>query len=174
MRPYWSHSGTCNLREYAPANVSYAGNVGHKFNPHNMDYTMSKIIIRKLNKDKISKLLCVEKHETLHPSSCSVCKNYDGFDRNIFEISGYDPNDESLENVIQETLRKDQRIEFSFIKNVNGQYYADSAICQRCGSTAIIYDVTLSDALINQLCAITGASKETALKDINEITKMIK
>jgi hypothetical protein len=120
--------------------------------------------MKELLQEEITELLSVDGFETLHPDYCSSCKNREGFSRRIFAIPYFKANEEYSDKFVQETMRRKHNIEYTFIKRTDGLYYADSARCMKCGSTAVVYDVEITDTLIEKICKLTGETRESVLR----------
>jgi len=135
---------------------------------------MNKIELSELNETKVLEILSVEKFNTVHPVRCSICNNIDSFKRRIFKIIGYIKNDELLESTVKSIISKNYDIESVFIKTINESLYADSSVCLKCSSTAIIYDIMFTEEMVNEFCKMFGTSKYEFLKGVSEIEKKIK
>jgi hypothetical protein len=87
--------------------------------------------------------------ENLVPESCCECGNKKGFLRRIFKIEGVPERkyaDDDIQNALEIYFRKKYSIEHVFFKTYgkSRDYMVDSAICNKCKSTAITYDLSQS------------------------------
>ena len=60
------------------------------------------------------------------------------------------------------------------LKTNNGSHYVDSAKCPACGSTAVVYDIEINDAMIEKMGKMTGQTREAVLINLKAIQERMK
>lgn len=106
----------------------------------------AQITIQELHPAEVNNLLADTIYSKLFPSRCAHCGNSDGFNRRIFHITGVLKKkhaDEDTQNLLSHHFRQQHKIEHVFFRTNDKKFYVDSAICQSCGSTAIVFDISL-------------------------------
>lgn len=118
------------------------------------------ITIKELTSHEVSLLLEDKRFIKLKPTTCSQCGEKNSFTRRIFEIIGVsknNQNDEETQNFIQYHFKQQYSIDFIFFKTHKERFFVDTAVCDKCKSTAIVYDIDLFDQdLISELSKVTG------------------
>jgi len=140
-----------------------------------------KITIRELTSHETSLLLEDKRFAKLKPDNCSQCEEKNSFRRRIFEIIGVaknKQNDDETQNFIQYHFKHHHSIDFIFFKIHKERLFVDTALCEKCKSTTILYDIDLLDQdLISETSKITGKSEaqiKNDLKNVYEILNRIK
>jgi hypothetical protein len=114
-------------------------------------------------------VLKLPKFNGLKPVKCEDCGHGGDFARRVFNISGVQKNkycDDEIQGVISSYIRKTFGIAYVFFKSSKNKFYADSAICPRCQSTRIIFDIELTDDFLRQAARLTGKSIEELRRGI--------
>ena len=134
----------------------------------------NKIIIKPLNDDETVSVLESPKFENLKPVRCLRCDHKGEFARRIFHILGVPTTkqcDDSTQNVITSYIQDTYGLSHVFFKSPNEKFYADSAICPKCQSTRIVYDIELTDDFLRMAAQITGQSADEMKKGIEATAK---
>ena len=124
------------------------------------------ITIRELTGHEANRLFADRRFAKLKPETCSRCGAKSGFTRRIFEIMGVVKRkqaDDATQQRIQLYLKQRYAIDFIFFKTHGDRFFADSAVCDGCGSTAVVYDIEFDHDLISEVAKLTGIS-ETQVK----------
>lgn len=72
------------------------------------------------------------------------------FNRRIFHITGVSKNkwaDDETQNWLQHHFLQYHKIQYVFFRGIGRKFYADSASCPACKSTAIVFDISIDDAM---------------------------
>lgn len=105
-----------------------------------------KITLRELSSQERDIILSEQRFNQLRPVSCSECGNRTNFSRRIFEVKGKKlATDENARNLASYHVKTTYHCDWVFWKTRRKKYYIDSAICQNCNSTKIVYDLELND-----------------------------
>lgn len=131
-----------------------------------------KITIRELSSQELELLLKDHKFNRLRPISCSECGNKTNFSRKVFEVKGKNlATDEDARNFACYHVKTAYHYEYVFFKTLEKKYYLDSAICQDCVSTKIVYDIEISDELLETVSKLLNIPSSSIKKDIESILK---
>jgi hypothetical protein len=134
-----------------------------------------KITIRELSSQEQELLLRDQKFSLLRPTFCSKCGNKTEFFRRTFEIKGKNlATDEYARQIACYQVKSKHKCDHVFLKTRGKRYYIDTAICQRCQSTKIVYDIELNDELFekaSQFLNIPSSSIEREIKSFLNSTK---
>lgn len=117
------------------------------------------IQIRMLTEQETAELTRSEKFNTLHPVRCTQCGNTQPFERTMFWIGGVpkaEQHDDSTQGRIAHHLKQRYNIVHVFFKTHRNRFYVDSARCTHCGSTAIEFDIALSDDVLAAVAKASG------------------
>ena len=131
----------------------------------------NKFQIQALTKSEMCRLIASNKFDTLKPIECDNCRNKRNFSRQIFLICGVPSskrNDDLIQNIIGNTIRKNHGIEYLFFKTYKRKFYVDSAICSECSSTKVIYDIELTDDKLLKISRMLGRPVEEIRKGIEK------
>lgn len=103
-----------------------------------MTKTAQTITIEELKQADVDILLANSVYSRFIPIKCNRCgKN--AFSRRIFRIMGVQKekhNDDHTQNILQHYFLTRKKIEYIFFRGNRDKFYADSAICLACQSTA--------------------------------------
>lgn len=139
--------------------------------------TTKPITIRELATHEVSQLLADKKFARLNPVSCSRCGEKTRFGRRMFEITGLAKNkqaDDQTQGLIRFHFKQRHSIDFIFFRTHEGRFFVDSAVCDRCQSTAIVYDIELFDPdLISEVSKLTRRSEAQVTQDLKKISAML-
>ena len=117
------------------------------------------------------------KFSRLKPVACTKCGNKIDFERRLFQIKGVPKNkrsDDEIQYVIRYHFERTYSIDYIFFKSHGRKFFADSAICSNCQSTAITYDIDIDSDLISMIAKTTGKPKSQIKKDLNAISNKLK
>lgn len=117
------------------------------------------VTIRELPARESDRLLADKRFARLGPYTCSQCKTMTGFTRRIFRITGVPKKEydsEATQHWVQRHFRNRYAIDAVFFKTHAQKFFIDSAKCRSCESTAIVYDIELTDELIDELAERIG------------------
>jgi hypothetical protein len=113
-----------------------------------MGVVMLKGVLVKEIRELEARRICEDvKFASLIPVSCYKCGNKDNFSRRLFKIEGVPESkyaDDEIQNDLGDYFKNKYSIEYIFFKTYgkNKDYMVDSAICKKCKSTAITYDLS--------------------------------
>ncbi len=113
----------------------------------------SQYVIRELVKNEPLILLKDKRFNTLHPIKCSACDNKDNFSRRLFivEVEPKNVTEDERQPILMDYLLHRYQIQSAFFKNSKKKNYIDTSICEKCHSTAIIYDIKFDSAMIDEI-----------------------
>jgi hypothetical protein len=112
-----------------------------------------------LTEQEAAELTRSETFNALHPVRCTQCGNTQPFERTMFWIGGVpkaEQDDDSMQGLIAHHLRQRYNIVHVFFKTHRNKFYVDSARCTHCGSTAIEFDIALSDEVLAAVAKASG------------------
>ena len=104
-----------------------------------------------LVQSEVSRLISDNSFNTLIPVRCNRCGFDKIFSRRIFHVRGVRKNmrsDDGIQNIISQYFRKKLNIINIFFRENLGEFYIDSAVCQNCKSTSIVYDISLDNEIV--------------------------
>lgn len=134
-----------------------------------------KITIRELSSQEREPLLRDHKFNQLKPVSCSECANTTNFSRKIFEVKGKNlATDENTRNLACYHVKTTYNCEYVFFKTLKKRSYIDSAICDNCNSTKVVYDIELNDEFLEKASKLLNIPSSSIKKDIESILKSTK
>ena len=110
----------------------------------------NQLTIRELEPVEMHKLLADNIYKRFFPVRCSSCGIKNGFNRRVFHIIGVHKNkqaDEKTQNMLQYHFLYYHKIRHVFFRTHARKFYADSANCLSCKSTAIVFGISLEYAL---------------------------
>lgn len=135
----------------------------------------SKITIRELSSQERELVLRDKKFNQIRPTLCSECGNKTEFSRRIFEVKGKSlARDENTRNLACYHVKTQHNCDHVFLKTTGKRYYVDTAICQRCQSTKIVYDIELNDEFFEKASKFLNIPSSSIKKDIESIVNSIK
>ncbi len=130
----------------------------------------NKITLRELSSQELELLLKDQKFNQLRPISCSECGNQTNFSRRVFEVKGKRlATDEDARNLACYHVKTSHHCDSVFLKTKGKQYYIDTAICQNCNSTKIVYDIELNDEFLEQASKFLNIPSSSIKRDIESI-----
>jgi hypothetical protein len=115
------------------------------FNLGNRMTKTAQLTIRELDPIEMNKLLDDDTYKCFFPVRCSSCGIKNGFNRRIFHITGVHKSkqsDETTQNMLQYHFLHYHKITWVFFRSYSRKFYADSASCLSCSSTAIVFDMS--------------------------------
>lgn len=129
-----------------------------------------QMIIRELSKQQLEPLLKDNKFNQLAPVSCSECGNKINFFRKLFEVKAKDlDTDEDIRNLACYHVKTKYGIDYVFFKTLRKKYYIDSAICSKCNSTKIIYDININDELLDKISKRINVPSSSIKKNLDSL-----
>ena len=136
----------------------------------------SPIGIRQLTEREVAALTGASKFNTLRPVRCTCCGNTCDFARRVFNIQGVPKTEQSSDSaqaLIAGHLKERHAAESVFFKTFRGKFYADSAVCSKCGSTVVVFDIELTDEILTEVSRRTGRPIEQVRADIEILSERI-
>ena len=106
------------------------------------------IKIKPLSAGETIAVMKLPKFNILKPVVCEDCGQKKDFTRKIFSIGGVKQDrycDDEVQDFICSYIGDTYGIAYVFFKSPNEKFYADTAICPKCQSTKIIFDIELTD-----------------------------
>ena len=134
------------------------------------------IQIRALTEHEATELTEDAKFNALKPVRCPSCGNTYDFGRRVFWIGGIpksEQNSDSNQALIAYHLKKRHGVGSVFFKTHRNKFYADSAVCKRCGSIIVEFDIVLSDELLAEVSRLTGKPIEDVRSEIEALSERI-
>lgn len=115
-----------------------------------------KIEIRALNDDEIVATMNMPKFDSLKPVRCSKCNHRGSFARRVFAISGVPKSkfsDDETQEAISAFITGQFGISYVFFKSPGSgtKLFVDSAICPKCQSTKIVFDIELASDFVREV-----------------------
>jgi hypothetical protein len=104
-----------------------------------------QVTIRELDRVEMNNLLVDDVYKHFFPVRCSSCETKNGFNRHIFHITGVQRKkqaDDVTQNMLQYHFLHYHKIKYVFFRAHSKKFYADSAKCSSCKSTAIVFDIS--------------------------------
>ena len=134
------------------------------------------IQIRALTEHEAAELTGAAKFNALRPVRCKSCGNTCDFGRRVFWIGGVpkaEQNSDSTQALIAYYLKERRGVGGVFFKIHQNKFYVDSAVCKRCGSTVIEFDIELSDEVLAEVSRLTGRPIEELRSEIEALAERI-
>ena len=128
--------------------------------------------IRELEPMEMNKLLADDIYKCFFPVRCSSCGIKSGFSRHIFHITGIHKKkeaDEETQNMLQYHFLHYHKIKYVFFRVHSKKFYADSASCLSCKSTAIVFDIGI-DYIMPERMKTTGENIIQFKKNVEGIS----
>jgi hypothetical protein len=117
------------------------------------------VTIKELSVHEVERFLAEKRFARFKPETCSQCEATTGFTRRIFHVTGVPKSkyaDEATQQWMRWHFQHHYAIATIFFKTHGQRFFIDSAACERCASTAIIYDIAFDQELITELAKETG------------------
>ena len=103
---------------------------------------MNDIRIQERSQRQIDVLEDDPRFRSIQPVLCSDCGNDRGLKKRIFHITGkMDDDDDS--GLIAYHMKERHGIEGYIMRAVGGKEYLEAAVCPKCGSTRIVFDMVM-------------------------------
>jgi hypothetical protein len=132
------------------------------------------IRIRELSPDEVARLIKDEKFNTLRPTFCSDCGQRTEFARRIFQIQrNAREDDENLQGIISHHIKQRYGCEHVFFKVWKSDYYADTAVCNNCRSSKIVFDIELNENILEVISKLTNTPGAKIKQDIERISSKL-
>jgi hypothetical protein len=132
--------------------------------------------IMELAAHEVDHVLEDKRFASLKPARCSRCGSDTGFVRRIFQIIGVEQhkqNSDETQQVLSLHFKRHHSIDFVFFKSHHGRFFVDSAVCEICKSTAIVYDVTLDGEFLSEIARVVGKSEAEVKEDLERTHKKL-
>lgn len=128
------------------------------------------INVSELSAEEVEKILSSNKFNSLAPVSCKNCGNKKLFKRRIFKIEGdYETGDDDSQNAVRYFMKHNYNLGYIFFKINNNENYVDAAICSKCNSNNVIYDIELNDELFDELAKHFNIPKDLIKNEMRKI-----
>ena len=127
-----------------------------------------------LTQDEMDLLLADSIFSRLAPVNCDACKSKDGFTRRIWQIFGVaksKQNDEETQKMLGAYFQQVEKLEYIIYRSKDGHFYGDSAICNACKSTRVVFDISLN--AVAALANVVGVDPEAFKVEIEALAKKI-
>ena len=136
---------------------------------------MGKTIrIAELSRKEVDKILRTKKFNRLAPVSCNACGYKGFFKRRIFKIDGdYDLGDDEGQNVIRYHMKQQYNLEYIHFKIHRNVNYVDVALCSKCNSSKVAFDIELNDEIFDELAKYLNVPKDKIKSDMQDILKSV-
>lgn len=135
----------------------------------------NRITIQELSSQEKELLLKDRKFNQIGPSFCSECGNKTGFSRRIFAVKGKSlASDEESQNLACYYVKTKHKCDHVFLKIKGKRYYVDTAICQRCQSTKIVYDLELNEELLQEASQFLNLPSSVIKREIESVLNSTK
>jgi hypothetical protein len=137
----------------------------------------AKTTVTELTPEEVQKLLGDKVYARLRPEACARCSFSGEFDRRIFQIIGVPiakQSDDTTQNQLSQYFCNKHGIESVCFRTDDRKFYADSAICPKCKSTAVTFDVVLDDEVMAALAARIGGDPKKMKADIEAIADVLR
>ena len=134
------------------------------------------IQIRALMEHEATELTDSAKFNALRPVRCKSCGNTCNFGRRVFWIGGVpkaEQNSDSTQALIAYHLKERHGVGSVFFKTHRKAFYVDSAVCKRCGSPVIEFDIELSDEVLAKMSRLAGRPIEELRNEIEALAERI-
>lgn len=134
------------------------------------------IQIRALMEHEAIELTDSAKFNALRPVRCKSCGNKCNFGRRVFWIGGVpkaEQNSDSTQALIAYHLKERHGVGSVFFKTHRKAFYVDSAVCKRCGSPVIEFDIELSDEVLAEVSRLAGRPIEELRNEIEALAERI-
>ena len=131
------------------------------------------IRIRELSPDEVAGLIKDEKFNTLRPTFCSDCGQRAGFARRIFQIEGNIKEDENIQGIVRHHMKQKHECEHVVFKVWRSGYYVDTAVCNNCSSSKIVFDIELNENMLAAISKLTNIPGAKIKQDIDRISSKL-
>jgi len=131
------------------------------------------IRIRELSPDEVAKLIKDNKFNLLRPVFCSDCGQRAGFARRIFQVQGNIKEDENVQGIMSYHIKQKYKCDHTFLKTWRAGYYVDTAVCNSCKSSRIVFDIELNEDVLKAISKLTNTPESKVKKDIEEISSKL-
>lgn len=132
------------------------------------------ITVRQLSQTETNKLLADKVYRRFIPVKCNRCGEKSAFSRRIFHIMGVhkdEQNSDATQNMLSHYFYTQKKIEYTFFRGNKNKFYAESATCQKCKSTAVVFDIIFDDAMMAELSKIVGEEPKFIREKLDTLTK---
>jgi len=134
------------------------------------------IQIRLLSEHDTASLTATSNFNVLRPVRCKDCGNTDDFERRVFRVGGVpkpDRNSDETQALIAYHLKEKHAVRYVFFKTYRDKFFVDSAVCRKCGSTLVTFDIELTDEVLARASKIAGKPLEEVRADIEALADII-
>jgi len=83
------------------------------------------------------------------------------------------PYSDNTQALIAYHLKKRHGVGSVFFKTYRNEFYVDSAICKRCASTVIEFDIELSDEVLAEVSRLTARPTEKVRSEIEALAERL-
>lgn len=130
-----------------------------------------RIAIRELTVNERKRIQATPGFDRLHPTRCTACGATGEFFRRVFEITGVPSRmqcDDDTQGLLQHHFRTNHKLVWVVFKSPGRRFYADSAQCSQCSSTAVTYDISFDDELYAEIARMTGMPAEKVRQQLEQ------
>jgi hypothetical protein len=131
---------------------------------------------RELTAKEISQLQQDKVFSRFSPTRCDRCGTTERFTRRILQILGI-PKDQWSDDAIQGDIRgilyQRLGIEYTFFRTHKKGLYVDSAVCPKCQSTAVVYDITFDDDVLAEFARRVGGDPKVIKAQLEEMAAKV-
>lgn len=131
-----------------------------------------KITISELAESERRSVLSAPRFKIVHPVKCRECGATGPFTRRVFRITGVPASrqcDDDIQGLLQHHFRTEDQLAWVTFRTQGRGFYADSAACSACSSTAVTYDIEMSDELYLEASRITGVPAEQIKRQMERL-----
>lgn len=135
-------------------------------NPH--------ILTSELSADEVSRFIADEKIGKFAPVKCTQCGFTGPFERRVFRIEGKHRMDQDeTRDLFRRHIWNEYGLQNVFFRTHDNVDYADVAICGKCGTTGVIFDIELDDGVFEDLSRRLGLTKEEIRTGMSVMRKIL-
>lgn len=102
-----------------------------------------------------------EHFNRLAPTKCTACGSTGPFTRQVFRIHGVPESkqrDDGHQEAVRHILFHQHNVGHVCFKTYQNDFYSDSAICCKCRSPEVEFDIEFTDDLLASMAALSGQS----------------
>lgn len=132
------------------------------------------ILTNELSADEVSHFIAGEKIRRFAPINCEQCGSTGPFERRVFRIQGKHRMDrDKTQDLFRRHILDTYGLQNVFFRTFDKVDHVDVAICGKCGSTAVAFDIKYDDGVYEDLSKRLGKSKEEVQAGLSMMRKML-
>jgi len=134
-----------------------------------------RVTLEQVSGEEADRLLGAAHFRDFHPVRCSACQADGPFERRLFRIGGARSRepDGTVEVLVRAHLARQYGAQHVFFRVDDTRYYAETARCVRCGSTAVVFDIEFTDEVLRKVAELTGRSVDEVRSRLEELTRAL-